>query len=183
MEGAGPHGEEAARLSVSKIASLFVPRPPAPEAKDQQERRPVLLQRTESRVNRFSNARARFQTAEGSGACHGALPAPEPRSSGRRTPSQGCRTEELVRSFSQLAGSPVHGGPGHWGRHSLPEGLGPWAADKENSPGWSPLTACCRPVARVAPGGTMQHSNPAQCPVSARSPHQRGRWAIRRRLS
>jgi hypothetical protein len=182
MEAAGPPGQEAARSSVSRIASLFVPRPPAPEAEDQQERRPVLLQRTESRVNRFSNARARFQATAGGGACRGAPPAPEPRSPGRRT--HGCRTEELVRSFSQLAG-----GPGHWGRRSLPEGLGPWAPDKGNlvdqacSPGWSPLTACCRPVARVAPGGAMQHSNPAQCPVSARSPRPRGRWTTRRRLS
>ena len=177
MEAARP----PAWPSVSRIASLFTTQPPGPKDKEQQERRPVLLQRSGSRVNRFSDARARFQAAEAGGACRGALPAPEPRSPGRRPPSPGCRTEALIRSFSQLAGSPGHGGPGHWGRRSLPEGLGPWAAEKENpvdqlcSPGWSPLPACCRPVARVAPGGTVQHTNPPQCPVSARSRRPRAR--------
>merc|ERR1719209_1269443 len=82
-------------LNVSTLASMFqqpditLPARPGNSA---------LVERTDSRVSRFSNARAKFQAAQTYKKETRSKEEPPP----RRSPSPGPRTEALVQNFTQL---------------------------------------------------------------------------------
>merc|ERR1719474_2285935 len=139
----------------------------------------ALLERTDSRVNRFSDARAKFQAAQ---AFQKETRCKEPPR--RRSPSPGPRTEALVQNFTQLGrgGSSINifknnpddacfkDVPVQTWRRSLPDCSRISTENKENSAQFnfsrsndflptrpsSPLhSSYPRPVARVAPVSTV----------------------------